>query len=514
MPPAKKTIPLFCLLLLLCCLLTASSEDMVKLSTGWVRTDAVVLRKPVTEEDLSALEQMEDLHILDAAGSSCYDGLMAWHRAHPETAVRYTVAFPDGSCPENGAQELDLSGLDPACAGEALPLLQYLPELKTVDLGSAPGGLSPEQAALFIDAYPEIRFSYRFDFLGETVSADAEALDLSGRGHEAAQALLPYLPVMRQLKTVDLGSDRQEHMSWEDIAKLQAACPGAEFHYEFELFGRPFSLTDTAMDLRYVPMDDGGAAVRQAISCMPALKSLDMDSCGVSNADMLALRADFPQVDIVWRVRIAEKYSVRTDVERLLISMPQIGGNVDDRNDLEALSCCNKVRYLDIGHNLIVSDISFVASMPELRVAILAMNDWSDASPLANCPHLEYLELQTTNLSDVSPLAGLKELRHLNLCYLTGLRDISPLYGLTQLKRLWLGCLDPVPAEQVAKMQELAPGCEINTTTLDPTFGGWRVDRLGELTPRYKLLRVQFGNYSTDHFSFAWNDPLYRWEYD
>ena len=45
-------------------------------------------------------------------------------------------------------------------------------------------------------------------------------------------------------------------------------------------------------------------------------------------------------------------------------------------------------------------DISFVAYMPKLEVAILAMDNWSDATPLASCTELEYLEMQTTLCTD------------------------------------------------------------------------------------------------------------------
>ena len=154
--------------------------------------------------------------------------------------------------------------------------------------------------------------------------------------------------------------------------------------------------------------------------------------------------------------------------------------------------------------------IEFVRYMPKLEVAILAMDYWSDCSPLAECPELEYLEIQTTKVSDISALSGLTKLKHLNICYLFDLTDISPLYGLTQLERLWIGCLTPIPDEQVEKMQELAPDCVINTRTLDPTDDEWRYSRKGGLVPRYELLREQFGGYVNSAFSFPWNDPLYK----
>lgn len=80
-----------------------------------------------------------------------------------------------------------------------------------------------------------------------------------------------------------------------------------------------------------------------------------------------------------------------------------------------ACICCTKVKYLDLGHNEVISDISFVKSMPELEVFIIAMNPVSDLTPLASCPKLEYLELNTTAVADLSPLANATALRHLNI---------------------------------------------------------------------------------------------------
>ena len=492
-------------------LLTAFLKLSVSTPAGRMRRSAEELQLVLSEEELPLLEQFQRLRRVDLSGSTCYAAILAWQQAHPETEVRYTVRFPDGTLAENTAKSLDLSALDPSQAEDAMALLAFLPALESVQLGDLARGLTPEQAQAFFSAWPALDFGYSFTLFGQTLTQDTQTLDLRGRGHKDLPELLRCLPLLRSLKTADLGSDEQPvYFSWEDIAAMEAARPDVEFLFDFTLFGKAFSLTDSSMDLNHIPMDDGGAAVREVIACMPELTYLDMDSCRVSNKDMLSLREDFPNVKIVWRVWFGDVYTVRTDVEMLLASMPGIGGNLDDRYDAEALSCCNEVKYLDLGHNGSIRDISFVSSMPNLEVAILAMNDWSDASPLADCPHLEYLEIQTTYLSDLTPLSGLKELKHLNLCYLVNLTDISPLYELTQLERLWLGCLDPVPQEQIEEMYRRAPGIEINTTTLDPTYGGWRFKESdGSLTPRYALLREQFCDYSTAYYAFAWNDPTY-----
>ena len=80
-----------------------------------------------------------------------------------------------------------------------------------------------------------------------------------------------------------------------------------------------------------------------------------------------------------------------------------------------SLKYCTDVKYLDLGHNEILTDISFVRGMPDLEVAIFAINNISDAGPLADCTKLEYLEINSTNITDLTPLSNLTGLHHLNI---------------------------------------------------------------------------------------------------
>ena len=104
----------------------------------------------------------------------------------------------------------------------------------------------------------------------------------------------------------------------------------------------------------------------------------------------------------------------------------------------------------------------------------------------------KFFECYSCGLKDLSPLASCTELKHLNVCY-NHLTDITPLFGLTQLERLWISRND-IPAAQIAQFKELMPNCEVNTTTHNPTRGGWRYydEEFTKITPRYELLRQQF----------------------
>ena len=312
----------------------------------------------------------------------------------------------------------------------------------------------------------------------------------------------------------------------------------------------------------HIRMDDEGAAVRKIVPFMKNLQTLDMDTCNVSNEAMALIRDENPSVNVIWRIWFAG-YTARTDVERILASSQARGGKVTNE-DARVLKYCAKVKYLDLGHNEVLSDISFTASMPDLEVAIFAINDIDDISALANCPNLEYLEINSTNVTDLTPLSNATSLRHLNIGRCVKMpenngsdelrprvTDISPLFGLKDLERLYIGNLTApgIPKEQLDTMAKamgiekqdsegdycdsrVSPEgldydyCRINVSSGDPSQGTWRTagyrpdwvwnqwvatgvfnDPLNE---RYKLLREQFGYDTVEQsYSLPKNDPLY-----
>ena len=411
------------------------------------------------------------------------------------------VAFAAGTVPV-GASEIRLALEE----GETA-LLASLPNLSSADLS---GSRNEEEVAAWARAHPEVECYYTVTLPnGDVVDSGARSYDLSGLSPEECEEAAAKLALLPALKSVRLGAEGGAQ-NWESLARLKKLLPEATFRYGFSLYGKSCDLSDASLNLRKVPVEDGGAALRRVIPLMRELSYVDMDSTGVSNQEMEKLRLDFPDVKFVWRVWFGDSYSVRTDVQRILASRPTAGGMIYDW-DVEALSCCHDVVFLDLGHNGALTDISFVAQMPKLEVAILGMCGWSDASPLASCPELEYLEMFSTPCVDLSPLAELRNLRHLNVAGIAGLADITPLYNLTELKRLYLGSMNCVPWEQCEEFQKRVPDCEFDTMVYqDPTGGHWRFDENGDMVERYYLLRMQFGNYESEVYSYTWNDKLYE----
>ena len=431
---------------------------------------------------------------------------------------------PEAS-PEPGAGMIRLSSGDYPSDSETLtavitaadiPLLEGFTGLRQADLR---GSRCQKELTAWALEHPEVsvRCEVRFSD-GTQVSADTRELALSDALPGEDLLALVLLP---ELETVDLGSceDAAESpLDWEALARAEAACPQAVFHYSFRLYRKSFDLQSTEMDLNHITMTDEGALVKKIALCMPELSLLDMDFCEVSDEAMADIRDSLPKAEVVWRIWFGDNrvsgYSVRTNVIKILASNPGKGGELTPENTV-SLKYCTKVKYLDLGHNDQLTDISFVRCMPDLEVAVLAMGGFSDLSPLADCPKLEYLEIQTGAVSDLRPLSGLKNLRHLNIAWNFALTDITPLYELTELERLWIGGYDPVPREQVEEMQRRAPNCEINTTAGNPTEEGWRYveyDEYGRgvLHPRYQLLYEQFEYGRAPYcYSYIIYDPLY-----
>ncbi len=524
--PKKILLPVAILL----CLLFCGCAKKVALSGTTVMDNAQGVTAVVTPEDLELLDSLESLVSADFSGSTCYHELMDWAAQHPLVEVRYTVDFPCGITAENSASELDLSGLKDADAEEAREKLAFLPLLKSVDLGSEKDGLSPENAVSFFSAYPDLKFSYHCTLFGKDSTLKDTSLDLTKTPPKEIEASLGTIAVLPNLKQIRLGSDeREDAPTWEEILALRQAAPEAKVDYSFRIFDLAFNLEDEEVDISYHPVRENWPEILAIAKCMPNLKTLMMDSCGVANEDMAVIRDALPDTEVVWRINFGATYSARTNVIKILASKPSLGGTLTN-TDVEIFKYFTKLKYLDIGHNEDITDLSFVHYLPDLEVLIIAMNPLGDLTPLAECEKLEYLELFYSNTDDLSPLAGLKNLKHLNVGHCPYLTDISPIYDL-ELDRFYLGRFEdcPVPKEQVDHYRELHPDCEVENTSWESSEGAWRRGRFLEgeelewfkqqpyyneeriaYAPRYALLCDQMG-YDSLAYTVSWYDPDFKY---
>ena len=487
----------------------------VVFAAGEHRVDETALTMTLQSGETALLKDFSLLRSADFSGSTCVEEIFSWGQEHPEVALRYTVALPTGETVDNAVTALNLAGLGSEEILAFCPQLAFLPQVKSIDLGVSADGeelLTAEALDAVSTACPDAKVSYSFQLHGQTMDFESQSIDLTGIAPEELADTASILTRIPGMKQITLGSvvDGSCKLGWEHIALLKEACPEAELSYTFQLYGETLDLSCEALDFSHQTISDGGAEVLAAIPYLSKCATLDMDSCGLTNAEMEKIRDAAPQTKVIWRIWFGDNYSVRTDATKILASKPSVGGMVTDES-AEVLKYCSDMKYLDLGHNTELSTVEFVRGMPDLEVLIIAMTQISDISALAECPKLEYLELNSSQVNSLEALKDAKALRHLNIAECKNISDISMLYGLTELERFWIGSITPIPAEQIDAMRAAAPNCNLNSTTVDPHGEKWRFSAydpnipLYYWVPRHELLREQMG-YNYQEYSFYWLD--------
>lgn len=374
--------------------------------------------------DLSALDAYPNLEYVDLRGSTCYDEILSYAKAHPHVTVRYNVDL--GSAKFNqDVTEIQLYA-DDFRFDTMLENLRYLPELQSLRLIHT--DLGAGQLETLISTYPHIDISYNVKYSGHEYECTDAELDLSYISPEDVPHVVSVLAVLPDVTDVHLSSGSGDsHLEISDVKVLVDAYPDITFHYNFTLFGQRLSINDPQMIFDEVPIgNDGVPKIRAALDVMKHCSYVVLDSCKIDDSVMAQLRDDYPEKEIVWRIFV-DRYSLLTNEE-----MIRMTAKLTDENT-KPLKYCTKVKYLDINYN-VLTDISFVSYMPELECAILNLTQVSDLSPLTNCQKLLWLELfSCSKLEDISCLAEIKSLKYLNIAQ-TDVSDIS--------------CLDNLPLER------------------------------------------------------------------
>ena len=490
----------FCLLSLLLggCLSPAEREEERKAEEArrleYGRTELSL--SVSSEDELSVLENYTSLEKLDLHGSRCYGAIEAYAAAHPQVQIVYSVILgPDeeGTELENTAERVVLpKGTDVAAL--ALRSGSFL-QLREIILGDP--GFSGEDLAALQQAFPDARIAFLpAEEVGE-VSLDAQEVDYTALKPENVGKAAAFLSEMPDVRYVRLTAEGGENLlGFEEVRQLQDARPEALFDYRFDSFGQTVSVADEELEYLWANIyNDGMEQIRAMMPCMDRLRSIYFQYCQIDYDVLAEFREDYPEVDVVWRVDFGP-YSCRTDTERIFAN-----------GSLTAEMCynlryCNRVKYIDMGHNDALSSIDFTAFMPDLEVAIFAGTSIWDLSPLANCSKLWYLEVFVSNVTDVSPLANCTALEHLNLSCLYGLTDISPLYGLTGLKRLWNTCTS-VPWVQRQEIMQRLPDCEFCFDYVESTGNHWRYEADGSKNEIYAQIDAIF-DYDNFRDNLSW----------
>lgn len=393
---------------------------------------------------------------------------------------------------DRNTTQLDLTGgvdLDALLAAA-----EELEAVAQIELGQT--GLSAEEIASLRKAFPNAEINYSVSLFGQVLSPDTESLELPDMDPARSEELAQALPLLPCLKTINfVGNDGVCAYSIGDIPeldKIRAAAPDVYLQVSFELFGQTVTSEDARIEYYLVEIGNEGAeTVRAVLPYLQSCEYLLMDGCGVDNEVMAKLREDFPETKVVWRVwtikpdytseKLMRWASFLTDTHRIRTVL------VNDET-CDVLKYCVETKYVDFGHNLEISDFSFLGYMPHLEAAIIGLTNCADLTPLMNCTELEYLEIYGSQVTDLSPLAACVNLRHLNISRLK-VDDMTCLYGL-ELER-FRAVETNIPKEQFTEYAELHPDCLMLLAGWAPHQNGWRFDDNGEMVPRYALLREQ-----------------------
>ncbi len=453
------------------------SADQTELNGERISTEEAYLKFSGDEiGDLAELREI--LHRFDNLkycdlGTYCVDVTEEKELLDEFTGVEFkfdSVADMYGDKFYSDVEELDLSAVEIDSTETLSEMLPYFKHVKTVTLGE--NAVPVEEKAALEEKYPDLDFKIVaiYDLLGMKVREDAESVDLGGVAPDYA-VLSEKLSLFPSLKYVDL---KKHEVPTDTQLSLHEKYPGIEFDWAVDIAGTKVSSLEENVDISTKYMPGHVEELKKVLPLLQRAKKIIMCDCYLSNEEMAKLRDECPDVKIVWRVYMGQRWSLRTDQVAFSVLIYTYNYRFMVTEDIQVLKYCTDLQALDLGHQTI-SDISVIGDyLTELRLLILADNNLTDLSPLAKLPHLHYLEFFVNNVTDLTPLASCKQLVDLNISYNHNLSDITPLLNLPKLERLWMEST-AVSQADVDLLRATYPNATIINYGQGSIDQGWRV---------------------------------------
>ena len=425
-----------------------------------------------------------------------YSEIVAYREANPHKQVSYTVTVLGGAEAleiTQNTKEIILTAGD-QCHGMAQQAA-FLPAEGTICLDFVP---TEAELLVMLETFPEADLVYsRFTLDGVEYPADTKEVDLSTYSYSKIKSYTQFLNTLPRLEAIQLmAKDGSCALTMDEVLQLQADCPELLLRYSFELFGQTVTTETESLIYNKVKIRDAGLdEFRRIMPIMKKLTYLRLDTCSTSNEATAQLREELaPRCKVVWRVFFGNNDAL-TDTIKIWATWNL---NSDEVKDLKYFT---EIKYIDLGHNHF-TNLDFMAYMPDVEMAIVALNDLADISGIANCTKLEYLEIFTNEGltdEDMVHLSGLVNMKYLNVSNLPKLRSLAFTDNMTQLKWLWC-TMSYIPRAEVNRVKELHPDCTVNYIyfTGDPTEYGWRYvaypkDQEPIKSSVYTLVRARFG---------------------
>lgn len=291
------------------------------------------------------------------------------------------------------------------------------------------------------------------------LTATAETMDLSGRSFENLAELTALLDQQDKVDTVDLTG---VELTVDERRALLSGYPDVHFIWTMDLWGVTVSSEDEEVTFEgneWINIDE----LCGLLDTMPNLRTVNMWDKRMKHKDLNVLLG-YPEINFGMTIKMNDAHVVRTDwtAYSTLGRQPQI-----DRFDTPFFAFLKDMKALDVGH-MFLQNLDFLKTCSKLKILIAADCGVGDLTPLTYQTDLEYLELFKNGISDISPLASLVNLRDLNIGYCK-ITDLSPLYDLPNLERVWLMGNWYLPDEEVERLREHQPDCEIVTFSYGAT---------------------------------------------
>ena len=444
----------------------------------FLRKKAEILTVAAQQEDFELLEDCIRLQYLDLTGSTCYDEILAYIGNHPHVEVVYTA--PLGNLMLSNSETA--AALEPGTYDFASlkKHLRYLPNLTELTLPKT--ALTPAEITQLQDSFPELRLVYSVLLLETEYTPDSTSADFSSATPGELETIVRSLPLLPNLTDVTL----PDSLTPSEVKSLMDQFPSVNFHYRFTLFGKELTTADETVEYKDEEIGNSGVAqIREALDIMPHCTYLKLENCGIDNDVMARLRDDYPDTKVVWRVSFGGQYSLLTDETTLRT----VYGVENSHNEI--LKYCTGLKYIDMGHNTTLTDISFASHMPDLEILILSGASITNVDALENCKNLVFLEMANCySLEDISALKNCEKLRFLNIGF-SKVTDLTPIQDLP-LERFV--CLGPkMDKETQAAFEESHPDCWVRFTGSNPLSLGWKYDDVGiTYSEYYKFIREIF----------------------
>ena len=423
-------------------------------------------------DDISPLYEMDNLKALDIRNNPVeQQDVIEFMEKEPGCAVLWSVALASEYYDSN-AESIDFTDNENFEYEEAADVLAYFPGLKAVELQC--GNLSAEQYHGLQAMYPEIKINMSVQMCGEYYDADTKEIVFA----ECEDINIDALAYFNHIEKVDFGENILDTAIMDTALEI---CPDAEFVWNVELLDEIYSSSEKEIDVSYTPVLDF-ADFKSRVKYLTSLQKINMTYCYLKNDQMEELTEEYPDVKFIWRVRVGS-WELSTDVKAFSTGKKEVFdgiryyGDGDEKplldDDIVNLKYCTDLEALDIGHQMYITDFSFLEHMPKLKILIVAWTQLTDITLITHLQDLEYLEIFSNKIEDFSALSQLPNLKYLN-CSNNEMDNIDVFLDMPQLEKLWLVSCENISPEDRQRLTDGLPDCEIVFDAASPTNGGWR----------------------------------------